>query len=295
MKKNMFLPVTALAGGIAALVLRLLQNRIGFEVLTGLAIRGAVINRLLPVALLLLAILLFLSARQLQKRQPQIFPQGFQTENLALLTLAVCGIFLVGISGALEFAVSLGIPLPFPELESMVFVNDRLTLRMSGMLSLLSAVSLFPAAAACRKHEGQGIPVVKGALLLVPVVCLVVRLVLVYRIQSINPVLSVYYIELLAMVLITLALYRLSAFAFSQGNPRLFGFYTCVAVVLSIAHIGDGFSIASLLYLGFSMALFAFLLILQAETDSLSAEDAVPDLTELSESGPDASDDSENL
>lgn len=44
----------------------------------------------------------------------------------------------------------------------------------------------------------------QGSLLLVPVVCFVIRLVLVYRVDSINPVLSDYYLELLALVFLTL-------------------------------------------------------------------------------------------
>ena len=40
MKKQSFLPLLALVGGVAAFVLRLLQNRTGFEAATGLPIPG---------------------------------------------------------------------------------------------------------------------------------------------------------------------------------------------------------------------------------------------------------------
>ena len=69
-------------------------------------------------------------------------------------------------------------------------------------------------------------------MLLVPVVCPVIRLVLVYRVDSIDPVLSDYYLELLALVFLTLGFYRLSSFAFGAGRTDRFALYAGLAVVL---------------------------------------------------------------
>lgn len=60
---------------------------------------------------------------------------------------------------------------------------------------------------------------VSGNVLLAPVGILVVRLVAAYRQDSVNPTLAAYYIELLALVFLTLAFYRLSSFAFRPGRP----------------------------------------------------------------------------
>ena len=59
MKKQSFLPLLALVGGVAAFVLRLLQNRTGFEAATGLPVPGNVPGLVL-VALLAVLALMFL-------------------------------------------------------------------------------------------------------------------------------------------------------------------------------------------------------------------------------------------
>ena len=54
MKKYNALPLAAVAGGAVAFVLRLLQNRTGFEAETGLAIPGNLFGIVLVVLLVIL-------------------------------------------------------------------------------------------------------------------------------------------------------------------------------------------------------------------------------------------------
>ena len=100
-------------------------------------------------------------------------------------------------------------------------------------------------------------------ILLVVVAMLVVRLVIAYRTDSTNPALEAYSIDILALVFLTLAFYRLSSFAFRAGKTRLFAFYVCAAVVLSMAALADGGPDLSTLLLGVggSAALLGFLLL----------------------------------
>ena len=91
-----------------------------------------------------------------------------------------------------------------------------------------------------------------------------VRLVLTYRLDSVNPVLGSYYVELLALVFLTLGFYRLSSFAFLAGRSRLFACYACCAAVLSLAALADGGPhLSSLLLLpGGAAVLLGFLLLM---------------------------------
>ena len=131
-----------------------------------------------------------------------------------------------------------------------------------GLLSLLSAASLLPAVPACRiRPEGEARKPFQSPLLLVPVCCLVVRLVLTYRVVSVDPSLTDYYTELLAVVFLALAFYRLSSFAFRAGRTRRFAVYAALAIAFCLATLADRPDPARLLfYLGGAVTLFGFLL-----------------------------------
>lgn len=271
MKKSLYFPVLSAAGGLVGLFLRLLQNRAGYEAATGLPLPGAAVNLLFPLFLAAMAVVLYVLARSLPKTSDAVMPQGFMTDNTLLLTVAVGGIFLMGISGALEFLTSFpgGLMLPGPDGLVHVASSHPQSARICGILSVVSAVALFPAIAACRR---QGDPskcgTVNGTMLLIPTVCLVIRLVFSYRIHYVNPVLSAYFVNLLALVFLVLGYYRLSSFAFSLGRPRLFALYSGASVVLALTNLADGIDPAAVLYVGGSAALLAFLVIFQSQPDA---------------------------
>lgn len=267
MKKYAYLPLSALAGGAAAFVLRLLQNRGGFEADTGLPVPGDPCRYALAALLAALAVLFWLLVRRLPEDASPAFPSSFAAASPALLTLPVAGVFLMGLSGALEILGGLGVVLPFaPSPEAAILASPLpRAFVFYGALTLVSAVCLFPAAAACRRPGDRAADAAKpfsGGVLLVPVVCLVVRLVVAYRADSVNPALSAYYVELLALAFLTLGFYRLSSFAFQAGQNRRFALYALPAVVLSMATLADGHGLAgSLLYGGGALALLGFLLL----------------------------------
>ena len=150
------------------------------------------------------------------------FPQA------RVLTPAVMGLFLLTASGVLDllFGFSGASALTGSGETVTVFVTAQGSQLFSGrehlvvgLLSLLSAASLLPAVPACRiRPEGGARKPFQSPLLLVPVCCLVVRLVLTYRVVSVDPSLTDYYTELLAVVFLALAFYRLSSFAFRAGR-----------------------------------------------------------------------------
>lgn len=284
MKKQWTIPLTAVLGGAAAFALRLVQNRTGFESATGLPIPGSAAGTALAVLLAFLAVLLLLLVRRLpgETEQGPAFPADFSTADARLLALPVAGVFLMALSGLADLYEGLGLGSLLWKLNAAAALNDPYALSaaaglelcgtaafsakaqlLMGLLSILSAAGLFFSLLACRSRDGAAPRAFNGNLLLIAPVGLVVRLVLTYRVDSVNPALAAYYVELLALVFLTLGFYRLSSFAFRSGRTRRFALYAGAAAVLSIAALADGSPYLSsiLLYAGGALALLGFLLL----------------------------------
>lgn len=261
---KLLLPV-ALAGGALCFALRLVQNRTGFEPDTGLPIAGNAAAIALPVVLAVVAVAVLLLAWPLPAEKEEVslpFTCYFFTTGSLLPALLVSVVFLWGISGALEIFSALGQSSGGSSeiiTSSGIFLFPHLS-PLLGLMSVLSALSLFPLASACRHRPGQGYAPISGNLLLAPAACLVVRLVLVYRVESVSPVLGAYYVEILALSFLILSLYRTSSFAFRCGRTRRFAVYTACALTLCITVLADCRSVTDvLLYLGGALLMFTLL------------------------------------
>jgi hypothetical protein len=278
MKKQFMLPAAAVLGGLAAFVLRLLQNRTGYEADTGLPIPGAPASIALAVWLVILAALFCGLVFQLpQESGPgPALPADFYTDDAKLLVLPVVGLLLMFAAGLADIYEGLGMGDLLSQLAdaadpaavstSSGIFSGRLQMFL-GVLSLLSAACLLPAAAACRRHSDDGQDrqerPLNGSTLLVPPICLVVRLVLTYRADSANPALGAYYVEILALVFLTLGFYRLASFTAQAGQTRRFALYASAAVTLCVTALADGGPHLSslLLYAGGALTLLGFLLL----------------------------------
>ena len=73
--KRFFLPLTALLGGAAAFVLRLLQDKTGFEAETGLPVRGNLAGLALIVLLVGLTAVFWFLGRRLPPEDPEAPPE----------------------------------------------------------------------------------------------------------------------------------------------------------------------------------------------------------------------------
>lgn len=287
MKKQLLLPLVSVAGGAAALVLRLLQNKTGFEAATGLPIPGNAPGLALAALLAALFIGLCLLARlvPVEDEDGPVFPDDFRTQNAALVTLPVLGVFLMAASGVLDIASGAALMNALEEtagpdgptvIWSAWGTASTLTFTpkariLAGALALAGAVSLFPAAACCRCRPGARPRTISPTLLLAAPVCMVARLVLAYRVDSVNPALQAYYVEILALTFLTLALYRLSGFACRAAKTRRFAVYAGAAAALCIAALGDGESLSALLlYAGGAAVALGFLLLWLTEGRSVS-------------------------
>ena len=290
MKKQLFLPLAAVAGGAAALVLRLLQNKTGFEAATGLPVSGNAPGMALVVFLAALAAVLLVLAGLLPAEDEggPFFPEDFRTVNAGLVSLVIMGVFLMAISGGMDLLAGAAFinpggievvggqdgPAVYWMAGNTAAAGLALTPKarmLMGVLTLAAAISLFPAAACCRRRSGVRPRTASPALLLVPPVCLVARLVLVYRVDSVNPSLGAYYVEILALVFMTLAFYRLSSFAYHAAKTRRFALYTGAAVVLCMTALADSEGLSALLlYIGGALTLLGFLLLWLTEGQSVS-------------------------
>ena len=252
--KKYLLALLPVLGGIAAFILRMLQLRTGFETSTGLPVAGNPYAYGLVVLLVVLAVVFFLLVRRLpaEKTQPPSFQDAFSAFGAGGATLLVVGVFLLAVSGVYDIY------------SGLVAAPSRATMVM-GILSILSAVCLFPVIPVCRRKtaDAEAAPrTLSGGYLLVPVCCFVVRLILVYRQDSLNPSLAAYYVELLALTFLSLALYRLSSFAYGAGRTRRFAMYAMMAIVLCAATLAERAGLSSmLLYAGGAVLLLGFLLL----------------------------------
>ena len=252
--KKYLLALLPVLGGIAAFILRMLQLRTGFETSTGLPVAGNPYAYGLVVLLVVLAVVFFLLVRRLpaEKTQPPSFQDAFSAIGAGGATLLVVGVFLLAVSGVYDIY------------SGLVAAPSRATMVM-GILSILSAVCLFPVIPVCRRKtaDTEAAPrTLSGGYLLVPVCCFVVRLILVYRQDSLNPSLAAYYVELLALTFLCLALYRLSSFAYGAGRTRRFSIYAMMAIVLCAATLAERAGLSSmLLYAGGAVLLLGFLLL----------------------------------
>ena len=262
MNRTSLFPALAFGGGALAYILRLMQNRTGFEFPSGLPVAGNLWAILLPVVLaVILAASLVLTVR-IPKHEGR-FEDAFSSSRTGPLMLLTAGIFLLAISGALQLATNLGL-LP----DAVVLTASGLSSRslstgttglVEGGLMLLSALCLFSTVPACRR-SGNRSARVDGLYLLLPVIAMVVRLVLRYRQDSVNPTLAAYYIPLLALVLVTMALYLLAGFAFQSGSSQMFLPVCVMAIVLCAAALADAQPLYSTLSCaGFALSLSGYL------------------------------------
>lgn len=242
--------------GAAGAALRLLQNLTGFEPDTGLPIPGNLPGLLLPVLLALSAVLLLWMGRALPKG-PVELSLGRQLKSvnrggLCAILVGGCG---MAVSGVLEMAGSLGRTATAISADGMEIVaasagTDRSGVVM-GLLSVLAGACLLAGLIVCRKASDQ-----EPRILLAVPVLLLARLIFAYRLHSVDPVLANYYIELLALMLLILAFYRLSGFTVQAGSPRMFSLYGDLTAVLSLTLLADGFT--ALLPLSGAAALMGF-------------------------------------
>ena len=233
--------------GAAGMSLRLLQNMTGFEPGTGLPIPGSIPGILLPVLLALSAVILFRMNSKLPKGPVEVPLSRLLNWNDKEGLFAILAGGCVNAFGRTVTAVSAD----GMEIVTVSAGTGRSGVVM-GLLAVVAGICLLAGMAICRKT-----PDTEPQILLAVPVLLLARLIFAYRLYSVDPVLANYYLELLGLMLLILASYRLSGFAVQAGGPRMFGFYADLTAILAVTLLADGHS-AALLPLGGAAALEGF-------------------------------------
>lgn len=275
MKKYISYPLLAVLGGAAAFALRLMQNRTGFESSTGLPLAGNRFAVALPILLALFAVLSLFFVRRLPgEKAGSVLPFSscFRTTGAGIPTILVLGAFAWIASGGLFIyngflqsgsALTGRLSAVYTTTTGSGVLTPRLSL-VVGCLCVFSGFCLIPVISACRfrgRHIDSG-KTVNASLILLAVACMVILLIITYREDSINPSLSVYYVELLAQAGLILTLYRTASFAYREGRTRRFVFYSMMTTVLCFATLADGHSLAaSIFYAGGILLSLGFLIL----------------------------------
>ena len=244
---NIKLPLTALVGGAAALLLRMWNLRAGFETASRLPVPGHPSFPATVAALALtLAVTLILSRRLSDGGAPR-FP--VRAVKRSFVTPVVAGAFVLACAGLVDLyeafsgenlrsalsGSSLSYEYAFANLIDGKSVGfSPLAQGFAGLLTLVSAWAVFECARACLHGNLRS-----RAMVMVPAVALAFRLVALYRVDSVNPTLETYALVLMAFVFQTLGFYAFSAFAFDCGDLRQFAAATGGAVCLTLCALTD--------------------------------------------------------
>ena len=235
MKKSNWLALALFAA--ASVCLRVWQNLTGFEE-TGLARRGNLPALLLPLVFALAAAYFAAASRKLPSGGAPDMADCFRFARMPAALCAVAGAFLV-IGGAAAY----------------VMEERTLTHLLLAGFAIAAAVSVLATAGALRR--GSAVP---GVVLFVPVCCLVVFLIFLYRADASDPVLARVYVEILATAALTFAALKRAAFAVGDGSPRVWLPACALSAVLSLSAAADGRSLAALLFFaGSALVEFGFL------------------------------------
>lgn len=259
--------------GAAGMSLRLLQNMTGFEPGTGLPIPGSIPGILLPVLLALSAVILFRMNSKLPKGPVEVpLSRLLNWNDKEGLFGILAGGCVMAFSGVLEIANAFGRTVTAVSADGMEIVTVSAGTGRSGvvmgLLAVVAGICLLAGMAICRKT-----PDTEPQILLAAPVCLLARLILVYRLRSTDPVLADYYLEILGLMFLILATYRLSGFAVQAGRPRIFTLYGEAVVILALTMLPDGAAPAMVLMLGGALALTGFQMMLEPGPASQPVEE----------------------
>ena len=277
--ENTRIPLTAAVGGAAALAVRAWNLRTGFEAGTGLPVSGPSFSALLAV-LAIVGLSLLLQSRHLTERGAVRFP--FRAGQSALCVPAIAGAFLLAPSGAADIFESVTgenalsilrggqtYEYAYAGLISGEAVGMSAGVqRFCGLLTLCAAWAAFVCVRACLRGN---LPF--RAIVLIPAVALSFRLVTVYRIDSVNPVLQDYAPALVALMLQVWGFYCVSAFAFDCGTLTAFAVSSGAAACAALCVVLDESDyISTPLTLGGSAATLVGFLLLALRSPSAPDE-----------------------
>lgn len=239
MRKEILLPVLALAGGSVGFLLRRWQLSAALDVNTGLFVPGH------PATLILLALTagmaaLFLVLCRGGRRQKEAEALLLCPDS-AYMTIMVAGAALLAVSaalGALEFAEGFALwrqsarynPLPI----------------MDGLCVLLSLPAAWSVLVMSRGSCRGALPAASQELITLPAYAALPWLVSAYQDHSRQPQLLQFGFQIMAVILLLLSLYLTAAILQKKPRPAALSFCSLLGIYLGLLSLGDGLSRADI-------------------------------------------------
>lgn len=249
MRKDIFLPLLALAGGGAGFGLRLWQLTGAFDPETRLFQRNAPATLMLIGLMAALAVLVLLMLRSASG--PKDYPAAFFCPGAGYMTLMTAGSFL------LLGAAVLGLP---ELMQQVALWRVKAVLTFPLMLGVM-VVLCIPAALAClllgKGNYRGSLPRAYPMLATLPAYVLLPWLVSVYQTYSREPEELIFAFEILGGICALLGFYGAACFAFGRPCPRRCLFTSLMGVALLLTALADR---PSLVFAAMSLACVLLLL-----------------------------------
>ena len=236
MGKHIVLPALAVAGGLAALALRLWQLRAAYDPATQLFRSGALPTRLLLVLLLLLALALLLGLRGIGRAAPRDFLPAFRCPSPAFMAGMAASAFLFLGAGLLTLLEGLDCLTLWRADPASVPLTYPAALLLCGLLCFPAGAGTLAAGRACFRGR---CPDACSLLVLFPPMAVLPWLFASHLSHGTDPVLMRYGPALAAAAAMLLALYWAAAFFHRRPHPGLTAFSALMGVVLGLLSLAD--------------------------------------------------------
>ena len=264
MRKELVLPVLAVAGGAAGFCLRRWELATAFEADTGLHIPFAPAT----IALIALSVGMAVVFLLLSLGEHSAFPGGYgqafgAAGNMPYAAAVVLSAFLLLASAALNF---LGLPAAYAAgaaTAQTTPANPLLSVLARVVVGILSALSFFAVLSIARSGLRDGGERKYSLPLLVPAFTCGIWLIESYQLRAGDPVVLDYLYELFAIMAALLALYFIAGFSFERPKVLSSSLFSALGVYFSLTTLADGHSLyVTLLYLFAAVYLTANLALL---------------------------------
>lgn len=228
MQKNA-LTICCCTGVMAAFgaFFRWLQNQVSFEADTGLAVTGTIWPYLVAAWIAVAAVVLWVQCLRLKNQQrmhqPETFAEAFGGSNRITIAAAwFCGIIMV--AGGCILLLSLHSA-----------GEQVMLLRILAVLAMVSGVA-FPLQV--RNAEPEPSAAV-AAMAVLPIVLFALWLIVSYKVNIVNPSISAYAVEILALCAATIGFYQIAGFAFGRPKAVRSVFWCQFAAFLCLMTLSD--------------------------------------------------------
>ncbi len=214
--------------GAFGVFLRWVQNQVCFDPETGLAVSGKVWPYLTVLWIVVAAAVLGAQCQRMKNRErthrPETFAEAFVAERPAAAIAAVCCGVLMAAGSAVLFAT-------VPSSE-----RQQVLLRLLAGFGVLTGIA-FPVQLRSTGEEPP--PAGTAVAATVPIVLFAFWLVVSYKTHIVNPTISAYSVEILALSAATIAFYQVAGFAYARPKAIRAVFWCQFAAFLCLMTLAD--------------------------------------------------------